>query len=655
MFFRLSRNVALSLFLRSASFAFVACFATPSVAADELEALYIPPSAGQAAIGWGDCVRRCEPSVMLVGDPGHSRATAFVISSKHRLLATNAHVADDFFECGTMTALANGTTTTYTVDRVWYHPGVVRKHDHFLAMRCQDPSHGEVLAGCPDVAVLHLADGPELPAELTFATPEELNELFAQPVAMLGFPSCDQQSRWPAAGEKSQASFREGTVNRLNPLNGTSNRDSRELKAVQYSIGSWFGASGSPVFLPNGHVVAINEGLRVERHGPHVTELASGIRVDCLWELLAYHNLTDQVPIPVSTASLNLARYREVDPSETRCHLAMELVDRCDRLMLMSDFQLAQENCNQALLLAPGYAHALRVRGNVLRECVGAQGGSLSRDRKLELLNKASEDIGEYVKKVPDDPWGIIDDCWTRLWIEWVRTGNLSNSQVQSQLTRLLEASVLDPRQRAYALCVRAAANSYHPNCGADLDEAVRLAPYGIAGAMAHNHRASWLQQQGQLTAATGELRQADEQIEAERLVAKAQDTLERPDSTDEDLRVAFDLLLRAGRGTDFCRWQHVLLMATIKHRLGDDIAATAWASKALALAPDSRKARIRLELAGYSSAAGQIPWTTCYGPDGPRTYAVERPLQPVGFSGQATGAPHPSRLSLGSIHGGEN
>ena len=62
-----------------------------------------------------------------------------------------------------MVACANGTGMRYTVDRVWYHPGVVRLHDQSLSLRCQDPSHGEVLSGCPDVAVLHLAEGRIFP------------------------------------------------------------------------------------------------------------------------------------------------------------------------------------------------------------------------------------------------------------------------------------------------------------------------------------------------------------------------------------------------------------------------------------------------------------------------------------------------------------
>ncbi len=172
MVFKLSRNVVASTVLRLTSFACVACLATLAVAGGELDSIYAGPppytesAPCQATFSWHDCARGCEPAVMLVGDPEHSIAAAVVISAKHRLLVTNAHVADGYYLHGTMTAMANGTTTTYNVDQVWYHPGVIRKHPHFLEIRCQDPSHGEVVAGCPDLAVLHLAEGPELPQEV---------------------------------------------------------------------------------------------------------------------------------------------------------------------------------------------------------------------------------------------------------------------------------------------------------------------------------------------------------------------------------------------------------------------------------------------------------------------------------------------------------
>ena len=352
MFSTLSRNVVSVTLLCWVGFVLATYLAASALAGNELTAFSVPPPVAPPANGWHDCVSRCGPSVMLVGIPGHSMATAFVISAPNRLLATNAHVADEFYEQGTMVACANGTGVRYTVDRVWYHPGVVRVHDQSLALRCQDPSHGEVLTGCPDVAVLHLAEGADLPPELTLASREELNELIAQPVATLGFPGCDQRT-WPAAGEKPQASFREGTVNRLNPLKETDNRDSRDPRMVEHSIFSWFGASGAPIFLPNGHVVAIHFGRNPDLGLSQ--DLAFGIRADCLWELLAYHNLTSQVSIPVDPASIGLARYREPDLYETNCHTAMSLVAQCDRMMLKGEFMAARENCNQALLLAPSY------------------------------------------------------------------------------------------------------------------------------------------------------------------------------------------------------------------------------------------------------------------------------------------------------------
>ena len=70
---------------------------------------------------------------------------------------------------------------------------------------------------------------------------------------------------------------------------------------------------------------------------------------------------------------------------------------------------------------------------------------------------------------------------------------------------------------------------------------------------------------------------------------------------------------------THYGRWQNAFLMAAAQHRLGNDTEATAWATRTLDLAPNSRKARIRLELAGYSRAVRGLVWTSCYPP--PRTF----------------------------------
>jgi hypothetical protein len=565
-------------------------------------------SSGQV-VGWRDCVHQYGQAVMLVGDPGHSQGTAFVISSKNRLLATNAHVADCLYRAGTMVARCNGTMLTYTVDGVWYHPGVVRNHDGCLAIRCQDPSHGDVAIACPDVAVLHLADGAELPAEFPLATPAELNDLLAQPVAMLGFPGCDT-IRWPESTERLQASFREGTITRLAPLYGSDHRECKKPQHVQHDISSWFGSSGSPIFLSNGHVVAIDAARKKFHENDCSTEVAFGIRIDCLWELLAYHNLTDRVALPLDSRSIEPPCYQETDAQDAQSHSAMALVNACDRLMLSGDFGMAWENCNQALLLAPTYATAFRVRSNVVREYVAV--AQLSSDAKLQHLRKALEDIERYRKAAPQDPWGVLDYLWTGISVDSVAKGSPSDPQVVSLVTKLIDSGVLDQRQRAYALFIRAAASNYHLDCQADLDEAVRLAPNGLAGAATHNARANFWQAHGYAAQSASDNQRGGELLQAERLAANAQETLDRQQSTLEDLKEAHKMLMQACRITNYDCWQYMRLIASVEHKLRDETRAVAWATKALSLAPDADKPRIRMELAAYRVDAAQSVVTAC-------------------------------------------
>src|SRR5205085_1261535 len=145
---------------------------------------------------------------------GHG--TAWVVSKEHRLLVTNAHVADIMHPGGTMEAMLNGTSHSYTVAKAWYHPGVRRflERDTSLSVRSADPADGPVDPISPDVAVLQLAaGGPELPAELPMATAGELAELFAQSAGILGFPGYN--TGWPAPGRKAAATFHDGVISRL--------------------------------------------------------------------------------------------------------------------------------------------------------------------------------------------------------------------------------------------------------------------------------------------------------------------------------------------------------------------------------------------------------------------------------------------------------
>ncbi len=108
-------------------------------------------------------LREVRQGVFLVGSPGAGTGTAWVISKKHRLLATNAHVADIFSEVppGRFLAMMNGSEQTYVVKQVWYHPGTDRfvSKDENLFVRSNNPRLGKVYPMGPDVAVLQPVSG----------------------------------------------------------------------------------------------------------------------------------------------------------------------------------------------------------------------------------------------------------------------------------------------------------------------------------------------------------------------------------------------------------------------------------------------------------------------------------------------------------------
>src|SRR5580704_13518832 len=80
-------------------------------------------------------IKSLQEAILLVGDPKIGDATAFVISRKHRLLATNAHVADMMKDKGIMLGIRNGTSVVYEIDKAWYHPGVRRYKNQMFSVR----------------------------------------------------------------------------------------------------------------------------------------------------------------------------------------------------------------------------------------------------------------------------------------------------------------------------------------------------------------------------------------------------------------------------------------------------------------------------------------------------------------------------------------
>jgi hypothetical protein len=332
------------------------------------------------------------------GPQGSNFGTAWVISKKHRLLATNAHVADIFSRMppGRVKAVVNEGTQSYTVTKAWYHPGVRRflSSGANMSVRSGD-SKLDVDANSPDVAVLQLAmDGPDLPVELPLASPKIFFDLQSLPAAILGFPGHDTLT-FPRPGEKAQATFHEGVISRITDFGNLSAASDATAQRLQYTMETWGGFSGSPIYLRSGEVIGLhNSGRYIDPTRKQTTRMiAQGIRVDCLYELLVHHGLDAKVPISMAPKELLVKRWLAPDPNLAVYTKLQKIVDEANDLVYNRlDFQAGIDKCTQAIKMHRNFAPAYATRSDGYNNWYFHHGSSLSAERRLELLKLAYSD-----------------------------------------------------------------------------------------------------------------------------------------------------------------------------------------------------------------------------------------------------------------------
>lgn len=436
----------------------------------------------------GNVTRALSRAVLFVGNPTKGHGTAWVLSRKHRLLATNAHVADILAAKGKMVAIVNGTEQVHHVERAWYHPGVRRLvGSGRLSIRSECPADGDIFPHCPDLAVLQLGEGPPLTAELTMATPKEVEALFAQTVGMLGFPGHDLvelreggiRRTWPRLGEKAQATYHTGVISRLTNFRLSVNADPEDLQFVQHTIQNFGGFSGSPIYLANGHVVAINNSARaVEDRGARVV-ISYGIRVDSLWELLVHHGLDKKVPVPVEKSRLRIGRWLKLEEADEQFRRAMKLVEEAAQLIdAQQDFVAGIKKCTEAIELAPDYPDAYRVR------CAGLNNYYFyqrpGRDKARQILQQAATDADRYAKLMSTDPRALVCKVNTANNVVSLTRDKSLVKQALATLDKALTSDSWAKPQRAELHSLR---GMCHFNLGdrmsarEDFNESVRLDP----------------------------------------------------------------------------------------------------------------------------------------------------------------------------------
>ena len=346
-----------------------------------------------------EAVRALRKAVFLVGyRNGHG--TAWCISKEHRLLVTNVHVADMFSKAKKenfqFQALMNGNRQSYRVTGVWAHPGVHRfpTPDRKLSVRATNPDFGDVDPASPDVAALQLGpEGPDLPAEFSLAPRDILFDLQSLPVAILGYPGSDTRA-WPAEGGLAQATFHEGVVSRVTDFRFNAVED--ELaQCLQYTMDTFSGFSGSPIFLRNGEVVGLHNSSRPGGAGRRI---ANGIRADSLWELIVHHRLDEKVRLPARPPEKLVRRWSLADPQFALYSQLRKLEKEANDLVFVrEDFDAGVEKCNEAIALYKLYAPIYRTRSMAYANMEFTWIKRLSAEARRQLLLKAAADADIYV------------------------------------------------------------------------------------------------------------------------------------------------------------------------------------------------------------------------------------------------------------------
>jgi tetratricopeptide (TPR) repeat protein len=443
----------------------------------------------EARKGLGDTARLSERGVLLVGHPKAGTGTAWVISKKHRLLITNAHVGDLRNAAGgEMIAIPSGTAQVYAVEKVWYHPGVRRyfQGNTTLSVRSMDPKDGDIDPQSPDLAVLQLSsDGPDLSVEFPIATAEELESLFAQPAAILGFPAHDTQG-WPALGEKAASTYHDGVISRLTDFQNSPGAPAEELQFVQYTMATWGGFSGSPVFLPSGRVGAVHNMARtVKGQNGVVKSLPHGIRADCVLEMLVHHGLDDKMPFKIDKTKVALDRWTKADPKSEKARAdysrAVTLANEGEYLVFVTeDYDKGIEKCNEVMKLVPNYARAYSIRSNAYNNFRFDNHERLSEKAELTLANQAFEDARKAVQLDPSDPYYVLVTCGALNSIGHLTDDASQHQKVIAVVNELLTSNNLSQENKGSAMSKRAVA---YDNLNQielawrDHNEAVRLWP----------------------------------------------------------------------------------------------------------------------------------------------------------------------------------
>ncbi len=360
------------------------------------------------------------------------------------------------------------------------------------------------------MAVLQLAaDGPDIPGEVELAGAEELGELEGRPVGFLGYP-IRIGAKWPDEIHPTSSTFSCCEVGAMS--NSWTHRnpsvpvERRQYLVYDYDLGA--GASGCPIFSAKGHVVgmATNGSETLESDG-RLTDF--GPRIDCLRELLSYHNLGDT---NVAHSKKRESRGLRARPTTGKFRTAVQLVAEAETLRLSGRYDESRKKCDAALVLAPNYGRGLLQRSKALLYDLGTHWTSFDSRKRLEIAETALGDAARSCELLgsASEAWLITIQLKVYLaYLESSREGfQDSLKTVQELIDRDWPYAPLSKDELSFAVNLRGQCNHFlgdAERAEKDYTESIKLAP----------NQPRWYENRAQYSAQQGkkELADADQRL----------------------------------------------------------------------------------------------------------------------------------------------
>jgi hypothetical protein len=318
--------------------------------------------------------------------------SAFVVSKKHRLVATSAAVSDALTRYSEVTLVAERNGTRFQIDRIYLSHSVKRQFDIGLRGRSSDPRDGDIAKIDCDVAILHLSESDkELPDELTLTTTDKqsLNDKSKIGIIQaIAIENVDELVRdHPVPARASYGGFETGiTPNRVRQTPPHIPGDYPGTIPMMSACFDWtehLAASsyGGPLFQADAAVFGICSVKSLDANMLRVY-FATGEEVQ---GVMAENGLSGQ--------RIDDDKQKKFVDDTVRARKARQMIREATRHISQREFRRAEQLCTEAIVLFPTYKWALFRRAEARIRCCEAEWLTLSNDEKITILKAADTDI----------------------------------------------------------------------------------------------------------------------------------------------------------------------------------------------------------------------------------------------------------------------